>query len=118
MEKKQGKVYTQEFREMALERMKVSRNISALAKELGIPRRRLYGWRVAQQPNLKPPTQNWTPPDPEKLTLLEQLKHARQLLGQKTEEVDFLKGALQRIEARRQRSGNTGGTASTSKSSK
>jgi len=32
---------------MALERMKVSPSITALAKELGIPRRRLYDWSRA-----------------------------------------------------------------------
>jgi hypothetical protein len=47
VKRKEGKYYTQEFRQMALERMKVSPSITALAKELGIPRRRLYDWSRA-----------------------------------------------------------------------
>jgi hypothetical protein len=38
------------------------------------------------------------------------------MLAEKTMEVDFLKGALQKVEARRQRSSNSGGKASTNTS--
>jgi len=38
------------------------------------------------------------------------------LLGEKAMEVDFLKGALQKVEARRQRSNDSGGKASTNTS--
>jgi len=42
----------------------------------------------------------------------------KQLFAEKTIEVDFFKGALQRVEARRQKSGKSGETASTSRSEK
>ena len=42
----------------------------------------------------------------------------KQLFEEKTIEVDFFKGALQRVEARRQKSGKSGETASTSRSEK
>jgi transposase len=114
VKKKEGKYYTQEFREMALERMKVSSSITALAKELGIPRERLHRWRkaVVAQPEME----TWTPPNREKLKLRRQLQQTQQLLTEKTLEVDFFKGALQKIEARRQKKESAGETASTSKS--
>jgi hypothetical protein len=40
----------------------------------------------------------------------------KRALGEKVLEVDFFKGALQKVEARRQNSGGSGGTASSSKS--
>jgi len=40
------------------------------------------------------------------------------LLAEKTMEVDFFKGALQKVEARRQKRGDSGETASTSRSAK
>jgi hypothetical protein len=42
----------------------------------------------------------------------------KQLLAEKTLEVDFFKGALQKVEARRQKSGINGEKASTTKSKK
>jgi hypothetical protein len=114
VKKKEGKYYTQEFRQMALERMKVSSSITDLAKELGIPRQRLYIWRMVMKSH--PEVENWTPPDREKLSLRKQLQQTQQLLAQKTLEVDFFKGALQKIEARRQNNESSGETASTSKS--
>jgi hypothetical protein len=42
----------------------------------------------------------------------------KQLLAEKTLEVDFFRGALQKVEARRQKSGETGETGSSSRSEK
>jgi len=106
--------YTLEFQQYAVERMKVSANISALAEELGIPRMRLYGWRKRLDPVAE--SASYTAADEEKVLLGQQLRAVKQLLAEKTLEVDFFKGALQKIEARRQPSATTGGTASTSKS--
>jgi hypothetical protein len=115
VKRKEGKYYTQEFRQMALERMKNSSSITALAKELGIPQRRLYDWRNRAL-ETHPEAEAWTPPDREKLSLRKQLQQTQQLLAKKTLEVDFFKGALQKIEARRQKNESAGETASTSKS--
>ena len=119
MQKKQSNGwYTLEFQLYAVERMKVSANISALAEELGIPRMRLYGWRKRLDPVAKSASYraSYTAADEEKVLLGQQLREVKQLLAEKTLEVDFFKGALQKIEARRQKSATTGGTASTSKS--
>lgn len=110
--------YTLEFQQYAVERMKVSPNISSLAQELGIPRVRLYRWRRRLDPSWQPTalSESFTPQDEEKLNLQQQLREVKQLLGEKALEVDFFKGALQKIEARRQRNETGGETASTSKS--
>jgi hypothetical protein len=47
-----------------------------------------------------------------------EIHHLKQLLAEKTLEVDFFKGALQKIEARRQRNNGSGEMASTTRSEK
>jgi hypothetical protein len=41
--------YTEEFRRLAVARMQGCHNISALAKELEVPRRLLYRWQMRLQ---------------------------------------------------------------------
>jgi hypothetical protein len=50
--------------------------------------------------------------------LRKEVEWLREALATKVKEVDFFEGALQKVEARRQNSGNNGGTASTTKSGK
>jgi transposase-like protein len=80
-----------------------------LAKELGIYKRQLYQWRDQLRRHRGEPA-----------TREEQLKREnqrlREALGKKVLEVDFLQGALRRIEARRRVSDGCGETASTKKS--
>ena len=45
-----------------------------------------------------------------------QVRELKRLLAEKTLEADFFKGALQKIEARRQKSGTSGEAASTTQS--
>jgi hypothetical protein len=47
-----------------------------------------------------------------------EIHRLKQLLAEKTLEVDFFKGALQKVEVRRQKSGETGETGSSSRSEK
>jgi predicted RNase H-like nuclease (RuvC/YqgF family) len=98
----------EELRCMALERMKSCANITALAKELGLSRSALYKWKWQEEDKEEggPPVRN----------LRKKIQELERVLAGKTLEVDFFKGALQKIEARRQRSGSSGGTASTTKS--
>jgi transposase-like protein len=100
---------------MAVERMRTCESVTELARELGVRPRCLYKWRA-------------------KLDLLEsgeesarvthegsyreQVLRLKQLLAEKTLEVDFFKGALQKIEARRRKSDASGETASTTRSEK
>jgi len=111
--------YTLEFKQYAVERMKATGNIRSLAQELGVPRERLYGWRRRLDPQWQPEAviERFIPScDDEKLNLQQQLRATKQLLAEKSLEVDFFKGALHKIAARRQKNEKTGVTASTSKS--
>jgi predicted RNase H-like nuclease (RuvC/YqgF family) len=101
---------------MAVDRLKTCDNIVALAEELGVPRRVLYNWRDQLDPV---DTSNEAPPEnPRESTLRKEVSQLKRLLAEKTMEVDFFKGALQKVEARRQKSGSTGEKASTKKSEK
>jgi transposase-like protein len=103
-----------EFRRMAVERMKHCENIAALSEELGVHRRMLYKWRAKFDPvdtGDEPPPEN-----PRESTLRTKVSQLKRLLAEKTLEVDFFKGALQKVEARRQKHGISGEKASTTKS--
>ena len=105
--------YPESFRQKALLRMKNCSSVSELAKELGIARTVLYKWKwkaealeEGVEPNANSPVRE----------LQRQNRKLKQVLAEKTLEVDFFKGALQKIEARRQSGGGSGETASTTKS--
>lgn len=88
-------------------------NVVALAEELGVHRRMLYRW----QDQLEAKDDGNGPPENiRERDLRIQLATAKRLLADKTLEVDFFKGALQKIEARRQSNTQSGETASTTKS--
>ena len=101
---------------MAVERLKVCDNIVALSEELGVHRRLLYKWRDQLDPldvDDGPPPEN-----PRESTLRKEVSQLKRLLAEKSMELDFFKGALQKVEARRRKSGITGEKASTTKSKK
>jgi transposase len=115
MAKEKGRTnYSEAFRKEAMARMQARGNIVELAKELGVSRRVLYQWRDHGKHGGGQPRPRRTC-DRER-ELRQQLEKTKRLLGEKTLEVDFFRGALQKIEARRQNSGNIGGAASTTKS--
>jgi len=105
--------YPKEFRRMAVERLKSCDNIVMLSAELGVHRRLLYKWRD----QLEPIDDGEVPPENSKQRDLRlQVGQLKRLVADKTLEADFFKGALQKVEARRQRSTKPGETASTTKS--
>ena len=108
------RTYSEEFRRMAVERLNTCDSGVALAKELGVHRRMLYKWR-----------DRFAPPDERgaratasapQTALRQRVAQLERVLVDQTLAVDFFKGALHRVEARRQQSGRSGGTASTTKS--
>ena len=108
--------YSNEFRRMCVERMKQCDDIVALSKELDIHRRLLYRWRDQLDPVEKG---EWPPPqNSRESTLRKEVSQLKRVLAEKTLELDFFKGALQKIEARRQQSDGSGAKASTTKSGK
>jgi transposase-like protein len=83
---------------MVVERLKSCDNIVALAQELGLHPRLLYKWRDQLEPVEHGEAAPSTP------ELRQQVRQLKRLLAEKAMEVDFFKGALQKVEARRQRS--------------
>ena len=104
------------FRRMVVERMKQSDNIAALSEELGISRSMMYKW-VRQLERIDRGGQTLSQNSPE-TNLRKENERLKHLLADKTLELDFFKGALQKIEARRQQSEDSGEKASTTKSGK
>ena len=98
---------------MALERLKSCQNVTELSAELGIHRTQLYKWRDQMEPiddGQGPPANS------RERELRKEIRDLKQLLADKTLEVDFFKGALQKVEARRRSSGSSGAKASTTES--
>ena len=113
MAKRRVGKYPEAFRKMAMERMKDCPSVTALAEELGVDRTVLYHWQRNLDPNDEGATKHSSV-----RKLRKEVRELKRVLADKTLEVDFFKGALQKIEARRQGSGSSGGKASTTKSGK
>jgi transposase-like protein len=107
--------YPRAFRQMAVDRLRKCDNVVALSEELGVHRRLLYKWRKQLEPT-EPDGQ--APPNTREFTLVNEISQLKRLLAEKVQEIDFFKGALQKVEARRRKSESTGATASTTKSGK
>jgi transposase-like protein len=99
---------------MAVRRLGETNNMAALCRELGISRQLLYHWRDRLEPEQ-------AKPDPAVVTeqqLRREILTLKQALGEKSLQVDFLQGALEKIEALRRSSTVSGATASTGRSGK
>ena len=110
MAKKRVGKFPKAFRQMAVDRLTQCDNIVALAKELGISRRLLYTWREKLEPVERG---DGSPASSRESTLRHEVSHLKRVLAEKVLEVDFFKGTLHTVEARRQRSGQAGAQAST-----
>jgi transposase len=111
--------YPLEFRRMAVARMSKTDNISALAEELGINRDLLYRWRGQLEATPATETASSEPAeDPRDTRLREENRLLKSALAEKSLEVDFFKGALQKIAARRQENKESGARVSTTRSGK
>jgi transposase-like protein len=110
------KRYSRKFQRDAVERMRTCESVTDLARELGVRPRCLYKWRAKL--DLLQSGEESARASTHEGSYRKQVLRLKQLLAEKTLEVDFFKGALQKIEARRRKSGASGETASTSKSEK
>ena len=115
--------YADEFKRQALERMKVADNIVRLAQELGVGRPLLYQWEAAAEGRGRAakrkrarPARMASGPSEREAALREEVVWLREALAKKVKEADFFKGALQKVEERRRRNDESGGTGSTTKS--
>ena len=110
MAKKRVGKFPKAFRQYAVARLKQCDNIVALSKELGVHRRLLYTWRDQLEPTEEG---EGPPPNSREATLRKEVSRLKRAVADKTLEADFFAGALRTVKARRQRSGDSGGTAST-----
>ena len=101
-----------EFWEAAVARMNAGENALALARELGINVRGLYRWRERLQPGKEDAQRQ------REAALASEVQRLKRALAEKVLEVDFLQGALHKIEARRRAERSTGAKASTTRSGK
>lgn len=125
--KKHQRSYTAEFKRHAVERFELSDNRLALATELGVERAMLYRWqkrlRAEGVEGLRPVGRPGGSKKAEPVADGRDLASAAQrigelerLVGQQRLELDFFRGALQRVEEFRRAQSVPGGTASTRKS--
>ncbi len=110
------KRYSRKFQRMAVERMRTCENVGELARELGVRPRCLYKWRAKLE--ALEPGEEAARPSTHAVAYRKENHQLKRLLAEKTLEVDFFRGALQKVEARRQKSGETGELGSTNRSEK
>jgi transposase-like protein len=116
------KSYSREFKLKALLRWKAGERVEAVAHDVGVRADQLYRWRRHYEAGGPEALRTgggrpraWksvaSPPAPDR-----RIEELERELGRKMLEVDFLEGALQRIEVSRRPSDGPGGTASTRRS--
>ena len=106
--KKKGR----EFWQAAIERMKAGESAAQLARELGIDQRGLYRWREKLEPERESAARQ------RETALAQENQRLKRALAERVLEVDFLRGALHKVEERRRESGSGGAKASTTRSGK
>ena len=116
MKRKWHERYPQKFRIRAVERMNSCDNVLRLARELGLNRSLLYKWRHRLDPANGQAQGEVMIRNSRESTLRKEIDKLKRLLANKTVEVDFFRCALQKVEARRRKSGISGEQASTMQS--
>jgi len=124
--------YPDSFRAAAIQRIKDGETIAAVAQDLDIDTALIYRWiyraeRAGQEGVKRRPWQNRQAAQPASHlpaeesnggALRQENRRLKEALAEKSLEVDFFKGALQKVEARRQSAVKTGETPSTPRSQK
>jgi transposase len=91
------KRYSRKFQRMAVERMRDCEDVAELAQELGVTRRCLYKWR-AKLDRVGPGEESARPSTHES-SYRKQAQQLKQLLAEKTLEVDFFGSAQESVRA-------------------
>jgi transposase len=116
-EKKRRRRYSAEYKRGVVKRMRECKNIEGLGRELGLDVKMMYQWKWQQEgrPTRKPQALTTQAAEQGSMeTLRRENAHLKRVLAEKALEVDFFKGALQQVEARRRGRGDAGETPSTS----
>jgi transposase-like protein len=98
----------------AVERLEQGESAQAVAEDLGVDVRGLQRW----QQRLRSQKGEGSPERPREAGLAREVEKLKRALADKVLEVDFLRGALHKVEGRRQRRDKAGAQASTTKSGK
>src|SRR5258708_22416060 len=101
---------------MAVERLKSCDNIVGLSQELGVHRRLLYQWRDRMK--ALDSGEESPPGNARESALRKEISQLQRVLAEKTLELDFFKGALQKVAARPPPHGMTCEKVSTTKTEK
>ena len=101
-----------EFWQAAVARVKAGENLAEVAAELGVDRRGLSRWQEKLDPEMLRSDRR------REKALVTEVEQLQKALAQKVLEVDFLRGALHKVEARRRQSGSGGVAGSTIRSGK
>src|SRR5580700_2916861 len=112
--------HTVDFKRQVVERMKTCENIEALAQEVNIQRKLLYTWKYQFEGRPEPRHANLgiTAEDRKEKQHREEIAKLKAALADKTLENDFFRSALLKIKEGRQKSTETGASASTTSSSR
>lgn len=123
--KQKNRVYSQEFKLSAVERMLAGENVLALSRILEVHRSLLYYWLEQYRDKGlerlrgpgRPPFEEGFPTvaTPAEVAA-KRIAELEQKVGQQTLEVDFLKKAFKRVKESRQLNTSHGGAASTERS--
>ena len=110
--------HTLEFKQQVVERMKTCQNIHKLARELKIERKLLYTWKYQFEGRPEPRHANLgiTAEERKDKQLREEITKLKASLADKTLQNDFFRSALLKVKEGRQRSTETGASASTTSS--
>ena len=110
--------HTLEFKRQVVERMKACKNIHELARELKIERKLLYTWKYQFEGRPEPRHANLgiTAEERKDKQLREEITKLKASLADKTLQNDFFRSALLKVKEGRQRSTETGASASTTSS--
>lgn len=106
--------FTEAYRELAVRRLQETDKVSELCREMRISRQLLYQWRD----RLEREKQKLDPARARVEQLRQENAALQRSLADKTLQLDFLRGALQKVEALGQAGSGSGETASTPKSGK
>lgn len=118
---KERRQFSREFKLKALARMEEAGNVEVLAGELGLRRELLYDWRRKFEAGGAQALCNSGRPRPEAVSAKalpaeRRVEELERKVGQQQLEIDFLEGALRRIEASRRPNDGPGATASSRRS--
>ena len=112
--------HTVEFKRQVVERMKTAANINDLARELDLERKLLYTWKYQLEGRPEPLHANLATSAEERKEkkLQDEIAKLKSALAEKAMETDFFKSALVKVNQGRQERSATGGTASTTTSTR